>query len=95
MKIRVEEKNYIFEHENLGDISSFMLNFIEQKLDKPDWLQNPTDIIQRLKLTKSYPAWLLDISEFIFNSTKLDSETIFPEEINDRELIEKYLTKVT
>ena len=86
-------KNYVFEHENLGDISSYMLYYIEQKLDKPNWHQNPTDIIQRLKLTKSYSAGLLDISEFIFNSTKLNSETIFPQEINDIELIDKYLKK--
>tara|TARA_B110000967_G_C18735334_1_gene484785 strand:+ start:119 stop:880 length:762 start_codon:yes stop_codon:yes gene_type:complete len=87
--------NYIFEHKYLCDVSSYMLNYIEQELDKPDWQQKPNDIVQRLKLTKSYPTWLLDTAQFIYNSTKLDSETIFPEVINKRELIDKYLTKET
>jgi hypothetical protein len=87
--------NYIFKQKNLSDISSYMLNYIEQKLNKPDWYQKPNDIVQRLKLTKSYPAWLLVTAEFIYNSTKHDSESIFPEIINNREIIDKYLTKDT
>jgi hypothetical protein len=83
----------ILQHKPLGDISSYMLNYIEQELDKPDWLQDPTDIIQRLKFSRNYPDWLLDMTEFIFKSTKFESKSIFPKEINDKELIVKYMSK--
>lgn len=85
--------NYRFEHKNLGDISAFILNYIEEKLGKPEWLKNPHDIIERLRLTKSYPEWLIDISEYIFNETTSEPENIFLSEITDNKLIQKYLER--
>lgn len=72
---------------------SLFMSFPCDRLHKPDWHQRPIDIIQRLKLTGSYPSWLLDLSEYIFDKTKSSSKIIFPEKINNKVLMYKFLNK--
>lgn len=76
----------------LGDISTYILNDIENTIGKPDWNQKPIDIIKRLKFSGSYSDLLLDLTEYIFNSTKSDSEIIFPNEIKNTKIVNQFLS---
>lgn len=76
----------------LGEISTYILNDIENTIGKPDWNQNPIDIIKRLKFSGSYSDSLLDLTEYIFNSTKSDPEIIFPPEIKNTKIVNQFLS---
>ena len=84
--------NYKSELTKLGEISTYILNDIENTIGIPDWNQNPIDIIKRLKFSESYTDQLLDLTEYIFNSTKSDPEIIFPPEIKNTKIVNQFLS---